>query len=56
MGMPVSWQMAPSSSAAWSMLTAMIVSACSDRVSGGLDVRAPPSWRRARRAEDRSTS
>ena len=33
--MPVSWQMAPSPSAAWSMFSAMIVSACADCVPGG---------------------
>jgi hypothetical protein len=33
--MPVSWQIAPSSSDARSMFCAMIVSACDERVSGG---------------------
>ena len=33
--MPVSWQIAPSPSAAWSMFCAMIVSACADRVPPG---------------------
>ena len=32
--MPVSWQIAPSPEAAWSMFCAMIVSACDDRVPG----------------------
>ena len=31
-GMPVSWQIAPSQSAAWSMFCAMIESACADWV------------------------
>ena len=34
-GMPVSWQIAPSPSAARSMFCAMIVSACDDRVAAG---------------------
>ena len=34
-GMPVSWQMAPSVSTARSMFCAMIVSACDDRVPAG---------------------
>ncbi len=34
-GMPVSWQIAPSPSAAWSMFCAMIVSACADWVPAG---------------------
>ena len=34
-GIPVSWQMGPSTPAAWSMLTPIIESACPDRVSGG---------------------
>ena len=34
-GMPVSWQIAPSPSAAWSMFCAMIVSACAERVPSG---------------------
>ena len=33
--MPVSWQIAPSSSTARSMFCAMIVSACDDRVPAG---------------------
>ena len=34
-GRPVSWQIAPSPSAAWSMFSAMIVSACADWVPAG---------------------
>ena len=34
-GMPVSWHIAPSPSAAWSMFSAMIRSACADRVPPG---------------------
>ena len=33
--MPVSWQMGPSSAAAWSMFCAMMVSACAERVPPG---------------------
>ncbi len=33
-GMPVSWQMAPSTSAAWSMFWPMMASACAARVPG----------------------
>ena len=33
-GIPVSWQMAPSPSAAWSMFCAMMASACAERVPG----------------------
>jgi hypothetical protein len=34
-GMPVSWQIAPSQSAAWSMFCAMMFSACPDCVAEG---------------------
>jgi hypothetical protein len=40
-GMPVSWQMAPSWLAARSMLVAMIFSACADRVPSGSAPMAP---------------
>ena len=39
-GMPVSWQMGPSSAAAWSMFCAMIVNACAERVPPGSAVMA----------------
>ena len=39
-GMPVSWQMAPSLSTARSMFCAMIVSACDERVPSGSDTSA----------------
>ena len=45
-GMPVSWQIAPSPLAARSMFCAMIVSACADCVPG---VSVEPAWRMAAR-------
>ena len=55
-GMPVSWQIAPSPSAARSMFCAMIVSACDERVAGRLGDRARASSPRARRAAGWSRS
>ncbi len=40
-GMPVSWQMAPSPSAAWSMFWATIVRACADREPASSWPKAP---------------